>query len=75
MDFLLEWLEAIFVPFLGGIKFGISLIRDLVYVAQVTGRFLGNLDSYFAWMPAEFWALMYLAFCFVVIYKIFGREG
>lgn len=75
MDLLIVWLKSIFAPVVWVIEFFITIVTDLVYVVQITGRFLSNLPDYFAWMPDEFWALMYVAFCLVVVYKVLGREG
>lgn len=57
------------------IDFVISFFKDLVYVIELTGKFLSELPSYFSWLPEELLAILLVIFSIVVIYKILGREG
>lgn len=55
--------------------FIIGFFEDLVYIIQLTGKFVLNIPSYFAWMPGEIVTLIIMIFSIVVIYKVLGREG
>lgn len=56
-------------------EFIIGFFEDLVYIIQLTGKFVLNIPSYFAWMPGEIVTLIVMIFSIVVIYKVLGREG
>lgn len=53
----------------------ISTVRDLAYIAKLLGTFVGNIPSYFAWLPDEALATLVTIFAIVIIYKLLGREG
>ncbi len=55
--------------------FVISLVEDLVYIVQATGKALTSIPSLFSWLPPPVLALLITIFGVVVIYKISGREG
>lgn len=57
------------------VTFVISFFKDLVYVIELTGKFLAQLPSYFSWLPTELLTILLVIFSIVVIYKILGREG
>lgn len=57
------------------VDFVIGLIDDIVYMVQLTAVFVGNIPTYFAWLPGTFVATIVVIFSIVVIYKIIGREG
>lgn len=57
------------------VSFVISFFKDLVYVIELTGKFLAQLPSYFSWLPTELLTILLVIFSIVVIYKILGREG
>lgn len=58
----------------GAIEFLISIISDIVYLIQLTGKAAASIPSYFAWLPPEILALLLSIFAIVVLYKILGRE-
>lgn len=58
----------------GAIEFLISIISDIVYLIQLTGKAVASIPSYFAWLPPEVLALLLSIFAIVVLYKILGRE-
>lgn len=55
--------------------FVIGFFEDIVYVVQLTGKFVLQIPSYFAWLPAPVLTLVVAIFSVVVIYKVLGREG
>lgn len=57
------------------IDFVFSIISDLVYMVQLTGKFILQIPVYFSWLPGELLALVVLIFSIVVLYKVLGREG
>lgn len=56
------------------IDFIISLVKDIVYVVELTGETIAKIPKLFAWLPAELLALLLAAFAVVVIYKVIGRD-
>lgn len=75
MDGLIAFFEGIGNAIVSAFQFLISLVADIVYMIQLTGKFLAQIPSYFSWIPAEITALLVVLFSVVVIYKILGREG
>jgi len=75
MDGLISFFEGIGNAIVSAFQFLISLVSDIVYMIQLTGKFLAQIPSYFSWIPAEITALLVVLFSVVVIYKILGREG
>lgn len=57
------------------ISFVISFFQDVVYLIALTGRFLAQIPTYFAWLPSPLLALIVSIFAVVVLYKVLGREG
>ena len=57
------------------VSFVISFFKDLVYVIELSGKFLAQLTSYFSWLTTELITILLVIFSIVVIYKILGREG
>lgn len=75
MNAVVSFFKGIGDAITSAFDFLISLISDIVYMIQLTGKFLAQLPRYFSWMPAEISALLLILFAIVVIYKILGREG
>lgn len=75
MDALISFFEGIGNAIVSAFNFVVSLVSDIVYMIQLTGKFLAQIPSYFSWIPAEITALLVVLFSVVVIYKILGREG
>ena len=75
MDAVISFFQGIGNAITSAIDFVVSLISDIVYMIQLTGKFLAQLPGYFSWMPPEISALLLVLFAIVVIYKILGREG
>ena len=75
MQAILDFLKSIVdtVAFL--IDFVIGTIKDLVYLVQLTGKFLLNIPGYFSWLPTQYLSIIVLIFTIVVLYKVLGREG
>lgn len=57
------------------IDFLISFVNDLIFVVDLTARFVINIPSYLNWLPSQCLSVIIIAFSVVVIYKILGREG
>lgn len=75
MQAILDFLKSIVdtVTFL--IDFVIGTIKDIVYLIQLTAKFLANIPSYFSWLPGQYLSMIVLIFGVVVLYKVLGREG
>lgn len=75
MDAILEFFKGIGDGIVAVFDFLIGIINDLVYIVQLTGKFLAQIPAYFSWLPPELLAIIVSIFAIVVIYKILGREG
>lgn len=75
MQALIDFFSGIGEMISGAIDFVIGFFSDIVYMIQLTGKFLLQIPSYFSWLPAEVLAVIILTFTIVVIYKVLGREG
>lgn len=75
MDALISFFQGIGNAITSAFDFLVSLISDIIYMIQLTGKFLVQLPRYFSWMPAEISASLLILFAIVVVYKILGREG
>lgn len=75
MQAVIGFFEGIGTAISAVIDFVISFFQDIVYLIKLTGRFLAQLPSYFAWLPAPIVTLLLSIFAVVVIYKVIGREG
>lgn len=75
MQALVNWFTGLIDVLKSIIDFVIGIIKDLVYMIQLTGRFLAQIPSYFSWLPGSLISLVVVLFAIVVIYKIIGREG
>lgn len=75
MDALISFFTGIGEVIVTVIDFVIGLFEDLIYVIQLTGKFLGQIPSFFSWLPAELLTILVTIFAIVVIYKVMGREG
>lgn len=70
------------LSFLGGIAEAVtgffaflgSLLRDLVYLVQLTGKMLAQIPSFFAWLPAPVLALLVTIITIAVLLKVIGRD-
>ena len=74
MQAIVDFLSSIGSAILAGIDFVVSFFEDLVYIIQLTGRFLAQLPSFFSWLPAPVVSGLLTTFAIVVVYKIAGRD-
>lgn len=74
MQAIVDFLSSIGSAILAGIDFVVSFFEDLVYIIQLTGRFLAQLPSFFSWLPAPVVSVLLTTFAIVVVYKIAGRD-
>lgn len=75
MKDIIEFFTGIADAITSLIDFLISFVQDIVYIVKLTGEFVLQIPSYFAWLPSEAVALLVTIFAIVVVYKIAGREG
>ena len=75
MDALLQFFKGIGNAITSVIDFVIGFFQDLVYLIQLTGRFLAQIPNYFSWLPSVVTTMLIVLFSIVVVYKILGREG
>lgn len=57
------------------INFVVQLFTDMLTMLQLLAKFIGDIPSYFGWLPSSVVAVVIIIFSIVVIYKIIGREG
>lgn len=74
MQAIVDFLSSIGSAILAGIDFVVSFFEDLVYIIQLTGRFLAQLPSFFSWLPTPVVSGLLTTFAIVVVYKIAGRD-
>lgn len=75
MDGIIGFLRGIGNAIVAVFDFIIGFFQDLIYIIQLTGKFLLQIPSYFSWLPSELLSMLVVLFGIVVIYKIMGREG
>ena len=75
MSAIITFFESIFNIIKSLVDFVIGIIDDIVYLVQLTGRFLMQIPSYLGWLPSSIVASLVAIFTIVVLYKILGREG
>lgn len=75
MDAIIEFFTGIADAVSAAFGFLFGLISDIVYLVQLTGKFLSQLPLYFSWIPGELLTLIMLISTIVVLYKVLGREG
>lgn len=74
MQAIVDFLSSIGSAILAGIDFVVSFFEDLVYIIQLTGKFLMQLASFFSWLPTPVVSVLLTTFAIVVVYKIAGRD-
>lgn len=57
------------------VNFLVSFVEDLVYVVDLTAKFVVKIPTYLNWLPSEVLSIIVICFGIVVVYKILGREG
>lgn len=75
MDGIISFLRGIGTAIVAVFDFVIGFFQDLIYIIQLTGKFLLQMPTYFYWIPAELRSMLIVLLGIVVIYKIMGREG
>lgn len=74
MQAILDFLGSIGEAIVAAFDFLVSLIMDLVYLVQLTGKMLTQIPLYFAWLPPGLTALLVSAITIAVLFKILGRD-
>lgn len=74
MQAILDFLGSIGEAIVAAFDFLVSLIMDLVYLVQLTGKMLAQVPMYFAWLPPGMTALLISAITIAVLFKIIGRD-
>lgn len=74
MKALISLLEGIGSAVTGFFEFVFSLIADIVYLVQLTGRMLAQIPRYFSFLPPPVLAVIVTAVTIAVLYKVLGRE-
>lgn len=75
MQALLDFFSTLGSIITGLVNFVISIIKDIVFVVEVTASVMLRIPQYFAWLPSALLSTLTVVFSVVVIYKIVGREG
>lgn len=74
MQVIIDFFKGIGDVITSCIDFLIDFIADIVYVIELTGKFVLQIPEYFSWLPAQVLSVIVLIFAVVVIYKVLGRE-
>lgn len=74
MNALISFVEGIGAAITGFFEFVFSLVSDIVYLVQLTGRMLAQIPRYFSFLPAPVLAVIVTAVTIAVLYKVLGRE-
>lgn len=72
---MLDYIKGIADAVISVVNFIVNLFKDLVYMIELLVNVVGNIPSYFSWLPAELLLIIVALISVVVIYKILGREG
>lgn len=56
------------------IDFVIGLFQDLLFLIQLLGNMLANIDTYLSFLPTAAVTSVVLIFSIAIIFKILGRE-
>lgn len=75
MDAVISFFVGIGEAIVSIFDFIVSLFSDIVYLVQLTGKFLLEIPNYFSWLPSSYLSMITILFSIVVLYKILGREG
>lgn len=57
------------------VDFLIQMIKDILYVIQITAEALGQIPEYIGWLPTVAISALVTLFGIVIVYKVLGREG
>lgn len=74
MQSIIDFISSIGQFLINCVDFVISFFGDLIYIIQLTGKFLVQLPSFLSWLPAPVVGVLLTTFAIVVIYKITGRD-
>lgn len=74
MQSIIDFISSIGQFLINSVDFVISFFGDLIYIIQLTGKFLLQLPSFLNWLPAPVVGVLLTTFAIVVIYKITGRD-
>lgn len=74
MDAIISFFAGIAEAVTGFFAFVFSLIMDLVYLVQVTGKMLAQIPVFFSWLPGPVLSLILTAITIAVLYKVLGRD-
>lgn len=75
MDAILGFFSGVADLAVGAFDFLLGIIRDLLYIVQMTARAVSAIPGLFRLLPASCLTVIVGIFGVVVIYKILGREG
>ena len=74
IDVILSFLGGIAEAVVGFFAFLYSLLLDLVYLVQLTGKMLAQIPAFFAWLPAPVLAVIVTTVTVAVLLKVIGRD-
>lgn len=74
MDALAGFFEGIGSAITGFFSFVFSLVEDVVYLVQLTGKMLSQIPAFLAWLPPGVSAILLTAITIAVLYKVLGRD-
>lgn len=74
MDAILGFFEGIANAITGAFEFLISIVQDIVYLVQLTGRMLVQIPMMLTWVPSPVLAILSIGITVAVLFKVLGRE-
>lgn len=74
MQAIIDFISGIGDFFLSIGEFVISFVEDIVFLVQLTAKFVTSIPSYFFWLPREALSIIISLFAVVVVYKVLGRD-
>lgn len=75
MQVIIDFFKGIGDVISSCIDFLIGFISDIVYMIDLTAKFVAEIPNYLSWLPSGVLAVVISIFAIVVIYKVLGREG
>lgn len=74
MEALISFFEGIANAVSAAFEFLISIVQDIVYLVQLTGRMLVQIPMMMSWIPSPVLAILTTGITIAVLFKVLGRE-
>lgn len=74
MDTIISFFSGIADAVTGFFSFLFSIVSDIVYLVQLTGKILLQIPAFFFWLPDQVLGLLVTILTIAVLYKVLGRD-